>query len=94
MTTDPAAAHVVPLTSPLMNWLVPSAPGNQGRFLSNWMLKDPACFPTETLIGLWLKLLMGTGHHTVVELPVVIQVRTSPSGCTEKSSYECSRPAT
>lgn len=35
VTADPAAAKMVPPTLPLMNWLVPSAPANQGGFPSN-----------------------------------------------------------
>lgn len=59
VTTDPAAAKVVPPTLLLMNWLVPSAAANQGRFPSDWILKDQACFPTETHASQWLKPLMG-----------------------------------
>lgn len=41
------------------------------------MLKDAACLPPEAHTGVWLKPLIGTGHRTVVELPMTIQVRTS-----------------
>lgn len=59
VTTDPEVAKMVPPTLFLMNWLVPSAPANQGRFPSDWILKDPARFPTRTGAGQWLKPLMG-----------------------------------
>lgn len=46
-SNQPAVAKMVPPTLLLMNWLVPSAPANQGRFPSDWVLKDPALFPQK-----------------------------------------------